>query len=353
MRIASFFAGIGGLDLGFEQAGFSTVWANENNRDAAEVYRANFPDVQLDTRSLENIDLSDVPDDLDGFIGGPPCQSWSVAGARRGENDPRGAVLWNYVAVIEAKRPSFFVLENVPGMMSSSHRKSYRLLLSRFSDSGYNIAHGILNAKNYGTAQARKRLFIVGYRSELGGRFSTPDRSSEKTLRDVLRGLDVADAIPVRQADRDFPESQPVTANHYLVQDHFSYIYMSRNRVPSWDGLAFTVQASCGHAQIHPSAPAMERVEKDVFRFAEGHERAYRRISVREAARIQSFPDDFLIKYDALAKGYRMVGNAVPVSLARAVASRISSDLALGAASSSQEFKTQDALIDLPLPIAI
>lgn len=353
MRVASFFSGIGGLDLGFEQAGFSTVWANENDPAAAEMFSTNFPDAHLDSRSLDQIDFLDIPDEVDGFIGGPPCQSWSVAGSHRGDRDPRGAILWTYVRAIEAKNPKFFVLENVPGMTSSLHRNSYRQLLSRLNDAGYNISHGVLNAKNFDAPQSRRRLFIVGYKRKFLTRFSTPVRGSrEVSLRDALNGLDPDKAIPLRPADRDFAESQPITAHHYLDQDHYSYIYMSRNRVPQWDGQAFTVQASQAHAQIHPLAPAMEKVEKDVYRFAPGKEALYRRISVRESARIQTFPDDFVIRYESISKGYRMVGNAVPVALAKAVAMRIMSDLG-ATEGNSVEHREEIGLLNFDLPLAI
>ena len=342
------------MDLGFEQAGFSTVWANEKEPSAAKIFSENFPHAHLDVRSFDSIDFSEIPDDVDGFIGGPPCQSWSIAGAHRGDKDPRGAILWTYVSAIEAKRPKFFVLENVPGMTSSLHRHSYRELLSRLSDAGYNISHGILNAKNYDAPQARKRLFIVGYERKSLIRFTTPEKAKHRySLRDALRGLDPSGARPVSSVERNFEDSQPITAHHYLDQDHFSYIYMSRNRVPEWDAMAFTVQASASHAQIHPMAPPMENVEKDVYRFAPGHEAQYRRISVRESARIQTFPDDFLIKYESIAKGYRMVGNAVPVSLAKAVASRIAADFGIEQQDTLKNQTTVDTLLDFDLPIAI
>jgi DNA (cytosine-5)-methyltransferase 1 len=352
MRIASFFSGIGGMDLGFEQAGFSTVWANENQASAAQMFSANFPNSFIDTRSLDQIDLTEIPNDVDGFIGGPPCQSWSIAGAHRGDSDPRGAILWTYVGAIEAKKPNFFVLENVPGLTSSLHRRSYRQLLTRLSDAGYSISHGVLNAQNYGAPQARKRLFIVGYRKELSLRFSTPEKGHKVTLRESLRGLDKNGAVPLKSTDRGFKETEPVTAHHYLGQDYFSYIYMSRNRVPKWEDMAFTVQASASHAQIHPSAPPMEKVDKDIYRFAPGYEHLYRRISVRESARIQTFPDDFLIKYESISKGYRMVGNAVPVALAKAVAMRIMSDL--GAIEHKSVGHHQEMnLLDFDFPLAI
>ena len=341
------------MDLGFEQAGFSTIWANENQASAAKMFSANFPNSYVDTRSLENIDFAEIPDNVDGFIGGPPCQSWSIAGAHRGDKDPRGAILWTYVEAIEAKRPKFFVLENVPGLTSSLHRHSYRQLLSRLNDAGYDISHGVLNAQNYGTPQARKRLFIVGYQKQLSLRFLTPEKGKKISLRESLAGLDPTQAIPVRGAERDFEESEPVSAHHYLDQEYFSYIYMSRNRVPAWENMAFTVQASASHAQIHPSAPPMEKVEKDEYRFAPGYEQLYRRISVRESARIQTFPDDFVIKYESISKGYRMVGNAVPVSLARAVADRIMFDFGISRQDVTKSPKIPDTLLNLDLPVAI
>ena len=114
---------------------------------------------------------------------------------------------------------------------------------------------------------------------------------------------------------------------------------MSRNRVPPIDGMAFTVQASGNHAQLHPQAPPMEWSAKDVYKFAPGSETSYRRISVREAARLQTFSDDFLIPYEKVSDGYKMVGNAVPVNLGRAVAMQIQNDLGKSANQSAPSRK--------------
>ena len=113
MKIISFFSGAGGLDKGFEKAGMEVVWANEFDKKIHETYRYNFPHTELDTRSIEQIEAKDLPK-CDGIIGGPPCQSWSIAGALRGINDERGQLFIKYLNLIEAKKPKFFLAENVP-----------------------------------------------------------------------------------------------------------------------------------------------------------------------------------------------------------------------------------------------
>ncbi len=327
MKIASFFSGIGGLDLGFEQAGFETVWANEVEPDAARTYRHNFPNAILDSRSIIEISPGTIPA-VDGIIGGPPCQSWSVAGAHRGDSDPRGALIWNYVDAIREMQPLFFVLENVPGLIAANHRAALVRLFSKLTSSGYRVSYGVLDAKDYGVAQSRRRVFFVGYRNDLKGFFSAPPSDGKMVnLGEALTGLPSGFAVPLKAADRNFSETEPFQANHYLDQDHYSFIYMSRNRVRKLSDFAFTVQASGQHAQIHPSAPRMEFVEKDVYRFKPGLEKLYRRISIRESARIQSFPDGYHFLYTSVAKGYKMVGNAVPVNLGKSVASQIKLDL--------------------------
>ena len=341
MRVASFFSGIGGLDEGFRAAGFDVVWANENHLPTSTALKANHETLELNSASILELKGTDVPE-VDGYIGGPPCQSWSVAGAHKGDSDPRGKTLWEYVRMIEEGFPSFFVLENVPGMTASTHRHSFIRLLGRLTGAGYNVSYGVLNAKNYAVPQDRKRLFIVGYRVDHQDYFSEPARHPKVvTIGDALSGLDPAAAVPVANSARGFDETAPLQANHYLDQDHYSYIYMSRQRVRPVDGLAFTVQASGNHAQLHPQAPPMEWIGQDAFRFAPGSEDLYRRISVREAARLQTFPDSFLIPYEKISDGYKMVGNAVPVNLARAVALQIKSDI--GAATKGNKPKQRFA----------
>ena len=131
LTISSFFSGAGGLDLGFEKAGLDIVWANEFDKNIWSTFEHNFPKTKLDKRSMTDIDSNDIPE-ADGFIGGPPCQSWSEAGARRGEGDKRGQLFFEYVRVIKDKQPRFFLAENVSGILHDLHSGSFQKLLEEF-----------------------------------------------------------------------------------------------------------------------------------------------------------------------------------------------------------------------------
>ena len=182
-KIISLFAGAGGLDLGFKKAGFKTIWANEYDKSIWETFKTNFPKTVLDTRSVVDIPSEEIPD-CAGIIGGPPCQSWSVAGARRGINDARGQLFYEYVRILESKKPLFFLAENVPGILSSRNKDSFQVILDRLSDIGYNVSHTLLNANDYGVPQDRKRVIIVGYRVDTNKQFSPPDHL---LIKPVLR----------------------------------------------------------------------------------------------------------------------------------------------------------------------
>lgn len=327
MRVVSFFAGAGGLDLGFEQAGFNVIWANEYDADIWATYEHNHKHTYLDKRSITDIDASEVPD-CDGIIGGPPCQSWSAAGARRGIDDKRGQLFFDFIRILKAKKPRFFLAENVAGMLSKSHEMALDNIKRLFRDAGYCLAFKLLNAADYGLAQDRKRVFFVGYRQDLGKTFSFPapfPRSEQKVLRDVI--FDLKDNAQPRAAGlgADVPLCQ--VPNHEYMTGGFSSIFMSRNRVRGWDECSFTIQAGARHAALHPQAPKMRLVAPDRRVFIPGEEHLYRRLSVRECARIQSFPDDFVFHYRNIMAGYKMIGNAVPVRLAKLLAAAIKQDL--------------------------
>lgn len=328
-ELASFFTGLGGLDTGFSLASgkFQTVWANELDAQIANSFEENHGNGIVARGSLTMLGPSEVPD-TSGIIGGPPCQSWSAAGARRGRNDPRGELFFKYVEMIRAKRPLFFVAENVAGLTHGRNYASLKLILDDFVAAGYNVSYGVLNAADYGVAQDRLRLFIVGYRSDLGTYFVPPPKQSKITIRDSLAPLKESSASPARK-DASGKLIIPVDDNHFYDSDHFSYIYMSRNRVRSWDEQSFTIQASASHVPLHPQAPKMSRVSKDVYKFDEDAlaRGLYRRLSVREAALIQGFGMDYKLQYSAINTGYKMIGNAVPVPLATAIAKRILRDI--------------------------
>ena len=324
-KIISLFSGAGGLDLGFKNAGFDVVWANEYDKNIWDSFERNHPDTVLDKRDIRTIPLRDIPKNIVGIIGGPPCQSWSEAGALKGIDDERGKLFYEYIRVIQDKQPLFFLAENVRGILSKRNEKAFNNILACFENAGYSLSYKLLNARDYGVPQDRKRVIIVGYRKNLYRKFlfenipTTPKR----TLRDAIGDLKNA----TKAQDNNQANSNLATPNHEYMTGGFSTRYMARNRVRSWGEQSFTIQAGGRHAPLHPQAPKMERVHQDKYIFVKGKEKLYRRLSVRECARVQTFPDNFVFEYSNITEGYKQVGNAVPVKFAEVIAQHILKDL--------------------------
>lgn len=322
LRVNSFFSGAGGLDLGFEKAGFLIPFANEYDKEIWETYQLNHPNTELDKRSITDIDSSEVPE-CDGIIGGPPCQSWSEAGSRKGIDDHRGQLFFDFIRILTDKQPKFFLAENVSGMLAPRHKEALNNIKQTFQDAGYDLFFKLLNANDYGVAQDRKRVIFIGFRKDLGVSYSFPETLEHKPkLKDCIWDLD---GLAVPAVAKSKPNPNLVVSNHEYMTGSFSSIYMSRNRVRSWDEPSFTIQAGGRHAPIHPSAPKMEKLEQNKFLFVDGFE--YRRLTIRECARIQGFPDSFKFIYKDLSAGYKMIGNAVAVNFAYIIASSIKNSL--------------------------
>lgn len=325
MNLISLFSGCGGLDLGFERAGFSIPVANEFDNTIWETFKANHPNSHLiegDVRQITKEDIDPfISSEVDGIIGGPPCQSWSEAGSLKGIEDARGQLFYDYIRILKEFKPKFFLAENVSGMLANRHSEAVQNILKMFSDAGYDVSLTMVNAKDYGVAEERKRVFYIGFRTDLGIKFDFPKGSTEDddkkiTLRDIIWDLQET-AVPSGPKNHHNPEA--INNNEYFT-GAYSPIFMSRNRVKSWDEQAYTVQASGRQCQLHPQAPKMVKVGKNDCRFVEGKEDLYRRMTIREIARVQGFPDDFKFFYEDTNDAYKMIGNAVPVNLAYEIA---------------------------------
>lgn len=328
MKIISLFSGCGGLDLGFERAGFDVVLANEFDAKIWETFKVNHPNTKLIEGDIQNIKEEDLPKDIDGIIGGPPCQSWSEAGSMRGIEDLRGQLFYEYIRILKIVKPKFFLAENVSGMLANRHSKAVQNIKKMFKECGYSLSVTLVNAKDYGVAEERKRVFYIGFRNDLDIEFefpegSTKDDSKKITLKDIIWDLKDT-ALP--SLEKNYANPKAINNNEYFVGD-FSPMFMSRNRVKSWDEQAFTVQASGRQCQIHPQAPKMVKVGANKCEFEKGKEHLYRRMTVREVARVQGFPDDFKFIYKNVDMGYKMIGNAVPVNLAYEIAVAIKNHL--------------------------
>lgn len=314
MDIVSLFAGCGGLDLGFEKAGFNVVWANEFDESIHETYRINHPNTILNTCDIRTLTGDDIPD-CDGIIGGPPCQAWSEGGKQLGIEDPRGQLFLDYIRIVKDKKPKFFLIENVQGILDEKHKESLSSFMNILCKAGYRISYELLNAADYKIPQDRFRVFFIGIRNDLSNKYVFPNAVSSEpiTLRQAIG--DITES-PRYYCDNKVEGDHPKRMNHDVYTGSYDAKYMARNRVRGWDETSFTMQAQARNAPQHPQAPKMVFVSSSQRIFAKGFEHLYRRLSVRECARIQTFPDHFRFIYNDVKDGYKMVGNAVPPRLA-------------------------------------
>lgn len=327
-RLVSLFSGCGGLDLGFEQAGFERVWANDFDKDAQAVFKLNLG--EIDGRDIREVPAEEIPD-CDIVLAGFPCQPFSNAGNRKGVHDSRGMLYQECLRIVEAKKPKVFLFENVKGLMSSKYidgRKLVDVISSDLDEMGYDVTYEVINASDYGVPQNRQRLIMVGVRKELGIKYVFPEKESKEglTLRHII--LDIPATVP-NQVDwglspqalamiahipqggswKDVPYEE-LAPRFQRIRDNMQR-YHSPNfyRRFSLDEINGTITASaqpenCGI--IHPL-----------------HNRRY---TIREIARIQTFPDEFLFIDDSLKNitaMYKVIGNAVPPKMANAIAKSI------------------------------
>jgi DNA (cytosine-5)-methyltransferase 1 len=304
--------------------------------EAAMTHRVYFP--QTDFVAGDVAAISSWPA-ADLVIGGYPCQSFSMGGNRRPQDDERSFLFRHFARCVDAVSPSFFVAENVSGLRSVENGRWLDMQTDTFSSlgtgGGYDISWSILHAEDFGVPQRRRRLFIVGVRRDLGlsYRFPAPTHGH--------RGKDGADRLPFT-SHGDAIAGLPLnpTGEYYEYPGRpeleWPWFYMSRNRKAPWDGPAFTVVANARHVTLHPASPIMDLVWSDLangskqkwefsnrYEHTSGHpERPIlevpRRLSWRECALIQTFPPGFEPAGDMMRK-YELVGNAVPPMLARAV----------------------------------
>lgn len=299
MRVVSLFSGAGGLDLGFAMAGHEIVWANDVYEDAAETYRRNLGDhmVRCD---IAKVDMSSIPD-CDIVIGGFPCQGFSVANTKRSRDDERNALYLQMLRVIEAKRPLFFVAENVKGLVAFAKGEVFRRILEDFAALGYKVVHKVLNAADYGVPQTRQRVIIVGTRSDVDFVYGFPPPTNSKDGRDGLpRWVGVGEAMS-RIPDPDLPNCLP---NHRYSKYKLGF------------------NGYLGHRPLDPAKPAptvTARGDNKGGVVILPHPNGLRRMSCRELAAVQSFPLDYEFA-GGLSSVYRQIANAVPPLLGLAVA---------------------------------
>lgn len=312
MRTAvSLFTGCGGSDAGLIEAGFDVVIANDILPYARDVYMANLPATEYVVGKIENIENFPKVDLLAGCY---PCQGFSVGGVR----DPDRHINYLYREFDRALRqikPKAFIVENVSGMRRANNQHLAVNQLTRFRMAGYKVAWTVLDAREYGVAQERMRMFFVGIRSDLGVEYVFPEPTH------ALPG-DEAGGLPRCPTIRDRIWGMPEWPEGEFDAQPFHWYYLSRDRWRSWDQVSRTIVANSRHTPLHPLSPRLERVGADEWRFVE--DKPARRLSYREAARLQGFKDDMVFPETAgIRMKYKVVGNAVPPPLFKAVAEAI------------------------------
>ncbi len=298
--VASLFCGAGGLDIGFDRAGFKTIWANDFDKDACETHKM-WSNATVVCGDVGKIDASEIPD-VDVMLGGFPCQGFSLSGPRK-LDDSRNVLYQHYVRIVKAKQPLMFVGENVKGLLTMGGGQVIEAIIQDFSDCGYDVHYQLVNAMDYEVSEDRERVIIVGFRKDLGvTSFSFPaPRSFRVTMREALKNI---------------PDPMP----DEVCNAPYSSRYMSRNRKRGWDSVSYTIPAMAKQVTLWPGSPDMIKLDKDLWQF--GTDGETRRFSWREAAAIQTFPDDMYFAGDLTSK-YKQIGNAVPCKLAEIMATHL------------------------------
>lgn len=299
MKVVSLFSGAGGLDLGFLRAGHTIVWANDLYEDAVETYRANLGD-HIVCKDITEVNSSSIPD-CDIVIGGFPCQGFSVANTKRSVTDSRNVLYRELLRVIRDKSPRFFLAENVKGILHFAKGEVFKKILSEMSALGYRVQYRLFNAADYGVPQKRERVIIVGIRNDVNFDFHFPEPTHcREGGKHLPRWVGVAEALA------HFPD--PSKSND--IPNHVCSKYK------------LNFNGYIGHRPLDPDSPAptvTARGDDKGGVVILPHPNSTRRMTGRELAAVQSFPDDYRF-CGPLSSVYRQIGNAVPPRLAEAVA---------------------------------
>jgi DNA (cytosine-5)-methyltransferase 1 len=328
LKVISLFSCCGGMDLGFEggftifgqkyhENPFEVVFASDYSKPTTDTYNKNFKSAQSLHLDINKLNTNDLPE-ADIVIGGFPCQPFSLAGKRGGFNDHknRGMLYLQMKRVIDAVKPKMFIAENVDGLKSAKDlstgvdRKALDIIVEDFEKSGYKVEYKVLHAVDYGVPQTRVRVIIIGKRKDLKGDILFPMPTHSKNGEDGLPKYRTAkDAIGDLEKLLDDPKAP---ANHTTADYSKSKFFPGKNyqgnQKESADKPAHTVRAEAhGNVYGHYNSLGDDPNNEDM--------KTWRRLTVRECARIQTFPDSFIFPV-AQSEAHRQIGNAVPPVLA-------------------------------------
>ena len=306
VKVGSLFSGIGGIDLGFEQAGFEIAWANDLDAAACKTYRNNFPNTILIEGDVRNIDPHTLSD-IDVLIAGFPCQPFSVMGYCRGFNDPRGNLFFEIVRFIDIKQPKVVFLENVQNLMEHDNGKTFLVIYNTLAQFGYSVKYKVINATDVNIPQNRSRIFIVAFRDvEDCDKFSFPQYTPLKaTIDDIIDRSIKHDDIYYYG-----PESRYFKALNEKIVDKTGIYRIDDSGIATrkWD-VCPTLKANMG--TYHDRVPII----RDDF--------GIRKLTPMECLAFQGYPKDYTFKGVSLENAYKQCGNTVCVPIIKSIAAKL------------------------------
>lgn len=362
MHVIDIFAGCGGISRGFEDAGFQTLLAFEKDEWAAETYSANHPKTKVITGPIENHDLeSTLPKNIEGIVGGPPCQGFSLSGDRD-PNDPRNSLFMQFAKSVSISNPKFFVMENVPGLLSARNARNESvkdIIIKVFSDLGYDVALNTLDASEHGVPQRRRRVFFIGTRKELA---INPESLYPERNPTTISVLDAISDLPIldrknRGEEKSSHTNEPLTEyqkamrgssielHNHVCMRHTERLVERFKQIGPGQSVADVAEEHSAVKRGNAKVKSGKVFSQNNFRvFGDQpcptipasfqsnfvHPTQDRNFTAREGARLQSFPDDYVFKgkrtlmsWEKHLSQYNQIGNAVPPLLAKAIAESI------------------------------
>ena len=301
LKVASFFCGCGGTDVGllgdfvfqgkhYASNGMEIIYANDIDPDACALFKKNFG-IEPDNRDIRSVKSEDISD-FDILTGGFPCQAFSIVAQnpiRLGIKDERGMLFFEMCRILREKQPKCFIAENVKGILTANKRSAFPLILKEFEDSGYDVKYTILNSANYGVPQKRERVIIVGFRKDLNVDFQFP----AVVIEDETEFIPLGNVIEQRVEEKYFFSEKAVAG-------------MMKNRESMNKGRAQDITKPCNTVGAHLAKVSLNSTDPVLMENGR-----YRRFTPREVARIQSFPESFELVGSESAQ-YRALGNAIP-----------------------------------------
>ena len=330
MKAIELFAGAGGLALGIEKAGFETIGLVEFDESASKTLKFNRPEWNVIHDDIANISKLDLEDyfsinkgELDLLSGGAPCQAFSYAGKRLGLEDTRGTLFYHYALFLEKLQPKMFLFENVKGLTSHDGGKTYKTILSVFESEGYTVQSKVLNAWDFGVAQKRERMIMVGIRNDLIEKisFEYPQPHSYKpVLRDILLDCPQSQGMQYSEHKRKLFELVPPGGYWRDIPEDIAKEYMKSTWNMGGGRTGILRRLSLDEPSLTIlTSPSQQQTERC-------HPLEARPFTIRESARIQSFPDNWEFQ-GSIGNQYKQIGNAVPVNLAYEVGKKIKESL--------------------------